>query len=113
MVSTEARDLDGNPLSYAGSDAIFTFTTATPSPAIVLTSPVDGAVNVPVNVLSSSGITVTFSKPMDQSLVKQSKLTLKDLTDDDTLTLDLTNTTKPRQNEMLPRIGLGSESSFE
>ena len=63
-------------------DSIFTFTTATPPPAIVETSPVDGAVNVPVNVLSSSGngITVTFSKPMDQSLVKRSKLTLTDLT---------------------------------
>ncbi|HIB91867.1 TPA: hypothetical protein EYO57_32550, partial [Candidatus Poribacteria bacterium] len=58
LVSTEARDLDGNPL-YSVSD--FTFSTGM-RPRITLTSPADGAVNVPVDVLSSngSGITVTF-----------------------------------------------------
>ncbi|HIO46491.1 TPA: hypothetical protein EYN23_03940, partial [Candidatus Poribacteria bacterium] len=92
LVSTEARDLDGNPL-YSVSD--FTFSTGM-RPRITLTSPADGAVNVPVDVLSSSGsgIAVTFDKAMDQSSVRQSVLILTDETPGissvSPLTLDLT-----------------------
>ena len=51
-------------------------------PRIVSTSPVDGAVDVATNVLSSGGlgITVAFDKVMNQASVRQSALKLTDLT---------------------------------
>jgi len=95
LLMTSAVDIEEIPL-YVG-DAVFTFTTGA-LPRIVSTSPANGAVNVPVDVLSSSGsgITVTFSKAMDQASVRQSVLTLIDLAAaggaGNPLTLDLANT---------------------
>jgi len=71
------------PASPSYSDDVFTFTTAdSVSPKIVETSPANGAAGVALNVLSSSGdsISVTFDEAVDTDSVKRSKLVLSDLT---------------------------------
>ena len=73
LLSTGAVDVSDNPLYV--DDAVFTFTTAT-RPRIVSTSPVDGAVNVDTDILSSSGsgLSVTFDKVVDQTSVRKSNI---------------------------------------
>ena len=65
---------------FAGIDA--DFTVFTDVPLLVSTYPADGAVDVPVDILSGNGrgISVTFDRMMDPASVKDSKLILTDLT---------------------------------
>jgi hypothetical protein len=69
--TTGAKDLAGNSLASTFTSS-FTTTDATP-PGVVSTSPLNGAVNVPVNTV----VTVTFSEPMNASTINGSTITLR------------------------------------
>lgn len=61
-----------------GSDFVWTFTTGTTAdttrPTVTVTSPLDGATNVPLNRV----VTVAFNEPMDPSTITEGTFTLND-----------------------------------
>jgi Ice-binding-like/Bacterial Ig-like domain len=70
-ISTGAEDLAGVPLA---SDYSFTFTTAaTAAPAVIASSPVELAINVPLN----AQLTATFSEAMDPLTISSTTFTLR------------------------------------
>ena len=88
--STKAKDTDGNPLNLP-EGAIFTFATeVTPGtgiasyPTIVSTLPVNESSDVSTDILSTTGVSLTFNMLMDHASVRDSQLMLSDLTDDST-----------------------------
>ena len=66
-------------LSYTTSDAVFVFQTAL-QPRIFSTNPAEGAWSIPVDVLRTSGVQLTFTRKMDLISISNSRLTLSDLT---------------------------------
>ncbi|MHB8878113.1 MAG: Ig-like domain-containing domain, partial [Myxococcaceae bacterium] len=70
-LSTAAKDSSGTALAAAKT---WSFTTASPAPAVTSTSPVDQALNVPVG----TSISAVFSEPMDLATIDTTSFYLKD-----------------------------------
>jgi len=71
-VTTGVKDVSGNALA-ANSASTFKTIADTTSPTIILTSPTNGATNVPV----TNTVTVTFSEDMDPTTINGTTFSLK------------------------------------
>ena len=73
-VTTGAKDLAGNALAASTVPNPWTFTTADNSaPSVIAVLPANGATGVP----TSTGVTLTFSEPLDATTVNGTTITLK------------------------------------
>jgi len=73
-VTTGAKDISGNALTASTVPNPWTFTTADQSgPSVLAVLPANGATSIPTN----TGITLTFSEPLDPTTVNGTTITLR------------------------------------